>query len=70
MDVIAPATAQDRADLLQQLQTKSIDGLLVIETPTRRAAEASPTRRMRPATFHDQLATEDALNRGSCCKSS
>ena len=32
VDVVAPASEQDRADLLQQLHDKSIDGLLSIDT--------------------------------------
>lgn len=32
VDVVAPATAADRADLLQKVQSKAVDGMLLIDT--------------------------------------
>jgi ABC-2 type transport system permease protein len=63
VDVVAPATAQDRANLLKQVQARTIDGLLSLQT--------SPAGRIT-ATFTSQSAgdfitgtrLEDALNSG------
>ena len=43
IDVVAPATAEDRANLLQQLRNKSIDGLLSIDTSGMAAPKATYT---------------------------
>jgi ABC-2 type transport system permease protein len=42
VDVIAPATAQDRASLLKQVQSKAIDGFVSIQTP-QDSADGLPT---------------------------
>jgi hypothetical protein len=46
VDVVAPATAQDRAALLKQVQAKAIDGLLSIDSSRRTitATYTSPVR--------------------------
>ena len=43
VDVVAPATAEDRAALLKQVQSKAIDGLLSIESSPARTATATYT---------------------------
>jgi len=40
VDVVAPITAEDRARLLNQVQTKAIDGYLLVETPQAAAASS------------------------------
>ena len=47
VDTVAPFTEQDRAGLLEQIESKSVDGLLVVETRLR-PRRRQPTIRNRP----------------------
>jgi ABC-2 type transport system permease protein len=63
VDVVAPATAEDRASLLKQLQNKAIDGFLWVETAAPGAPVATYTSESSgDFATKDQLQT--ALNRG------
>lgn len=63
VDVVAPATPQDRAALLRRVQNRSIDGFLWIVTPPAGAPVASYiSRSVDDSMTASQL--EDALNRG------
>jgi ABC-2 type transport system permease protein len=61
IDVVAPATPQDRTALLEQVRTKSIDGILTIETPTGSAPTATYTSRSS-GNFMATARLKDALN--------
>ncbi len=41
VDVVAPASAEDRAALLRKVQSKAIDGVLSITTPREWAASGN-----------------------------
>ncbi len=43
VDVVAPASAQDRETLLGRVQSKALDGLLTIETPSSGVTRATYT---------------------------
>jgi ABC-2 type transport system permease protein len=62
VDVVAPATEQDRASLLKKVQSKSLDGLLWIETPATGAAAATYTSQT-PGDLTPRGRLEAALNR-------
>jgi ABC-2 type transport system permease protein len=63
IDVVAPATPQDRASLIEQVRTKAIDGLLTIETPTGGAPTATYTSRSS-GNFMTSARIKDAMNDG------
>jgi len=62
VDLVAPASEQDHAALLKEVQGKSIDGLLWIETPTTGAAAATYTSQSS-GDFAPRGRLEAALNR-------
>jgi len=63
IDVVAPATPQDRANLVEQVRTKAIDGLLSIETPTGGAPTATYISRSS-GDFMTTARLKSALNDG------
>ncbi len=63
IDVVAPATPQDRANLVEQVRTKAIDGLLSIETPTGGAPTATYISRSS-GDFMTSSRLKDAMNDG------
>jgi ABC-2 type transport system permease protein len=62
VDVVSPATAQDRAALLKQVQAKTIDGLLSLQTPL--AGRITATYTSQSAGDFITTRLEDALNSG------
>lgn len=63
VDVVAPATAEDRAALLRQVQGKALEGFLWIET----SPSAAPTATYTSQSSSDSITTmrlSEALNRG------
>ena len=63
IDVVAPATSQDRANLIEQVRTKAIDGLLSIETPSGGAPTATYISRSS-GDFMTSSRLKDAVNDG------
>ena len=61
IDVVAPATPDDRATLVEQVRTKAIDGLLWIETPARGAPTATYISQSA-GDFMTAARLKDALN--------
>jgi ABC-2 type transport system permease protein len=61
IDVTAPASSQDRANLIEQVRTKAIDGLLWIETPAGSAPEATYISQSS-GDFMTAALLKDALN--------
>lgn len=63
VDVVAPASAQDRETLLGRVQSKALDGLLTIETPSSGVTRATYTSQSSSdLMIKDKLQT--ALNQG------
>jgi ABC-2 type transport system permease protein len=63
VDVAAPASKQDRAALLKRVQSKSIDGLLSIETDSTGATTATYTSQS-PGDFTFTELMKNAVNHG------
>jgi ABC-2 type transport system permease protein len=63
VDVVAPATPQDRAALVEQVRAKAIDGLLEVETLAGEAPAATYTSRSS-GNFMTTARIKDALNDG------
>jgi ABC-2 type transport system permease protein len=63
VEVVAPATQQDRAALLKQVQAKAIDGLLAINTSSAGAITATYTS-LSSGGFANIGGLQNALNRG------
>jgi ABC-2 type transport system permease protein len=63
IDVVAPATPQDRATLIEQVRTKAIDGLLTIDTPAGEAPTATYISRSS-GNFMTSARIKDAMNDG------
>lgn len=63
IDIVAPATPQDRATLLEQVRSKAIDGILTIETPPGGAPAATFISRSS-GNFMTTARLKDALNDG------
>jgi len=62
VDVVAPATRQDRDVLLKLVQTKAIDGVLVIDTSSAGDTTATYTSQS-PGPFTNYTRMKSALNR-------
>jgi len=63
VDVVAPATLQDRAALVEKVRTKSIDGFLSVEAPAGGVPAATYTSRSS-GNFMTTARLKDALNDG------
>jgi ABC-2 type transport system permease protein len=63
VEVIAPASQQDRAALLKKVQSKDIDGVLAIRTSSAEATAATYTS-LSSGGFSDTSRMKNALNRG------
>ena len=63
VDVVAPASPENRAALLQQLHARSIDGILSIQSSSTGAFTATYTS-LASVSFADIGAMQDQLNRG------
>jgi ABC-2 type transport system permease protein len=61
VDVIAPATPEQRAALVNMVRTKALDGLLWVDTPAG-AAPTAPTPRSLPGDFITNERLKSALN--------
>ena len=64
VDVVAPATREDRADLLRAVQNKAIDGVLWIETSASGSAHGDLYLAIVRRPDGSPHACESALNRG------
>jgi len=65
VDVVAPASEQDRAALRKQIRAKSIDGLLTIDTSSAEAISASYTSLSTGSYDYNLDRLKNALNRAA-----